>query len=135
NESGQANGIKNPLDSDDSTGFQSGAVHENGIHLDFTVAIGMRSDACVEHRLVLQVDDDLLAGIKRGTAVLQRLPTTIESSFDRAPADLQELVRNVPRSAMNGQRDITHFLSVGPTGRPTVGTPLRGRFDIGVRPV
>ena len=118
NQPGKPDRIAYPFDGDDSSGLESGAVHEDRVELNFAVAIWVGSNARVEYGFIFEFDDRLLARVERGAAVPENTPSSIQSALETSLADLNEVQWNVPRAAVNHECDIFH--------RKSIAAPARG---------
>ena len=62
---GHSDGILQTFDGENGAGLQSRAIHQDGVHLGFAIAIEVRPNSGVKDGLVFKVDNGLHTGIER----------------------------------------------------------------------
>src|ERR1700733_14891702 len=112
NRSGKTDRIANAFHGNNGAGLERSAFHKDGVELHLSVTIEIRSETGVEYRIVFEFDDRLLAGVDCGTAALQHLPSSIKRSPHSVFTGFPEILRNIPCSSVNGQRNIAHPMSI-----------------------
>ena len=96
-------GIADALECCSRTSAQSGAVHDDGVALDFAVEIEVRAVTRVEHRIVFEHDDGGFDSVERGAAGRENRPAGGQSALAAGLAGLDSFVGNVPCAAVNDQ--------------------------------
>ena len=97
------------LNSNNGARLECGAVHKDGIELNFAVAIEVRSDSGIEYGFIFEFDDRFFARLDCRTASFKNCPAAVQRAMDPGSTGLFEFCWNVPGSAMNNQRDRTHI--------------------------
>jgi GTP cyclohydrolase II len=119
----EPNGIPNPLNGADRARMQSGTIHENGIKLCFTIAVEVRANARIEHRIVFQLHDGELAGVDCRAADLQGSPTFGQRALHSRACSFFHFRPNSSGTTMNDESKTVHRGSIAacairPSGRP-----------------
>ena len=94
------------LDTSHTTGAESGAVHDEGVELDFSVAIQKAAASGVEGLVVFHDDDGFLDGIECRAAALEHAPSCGQRIVHTADVGVDHVVRHSPGAAVNNQHRI-----------------------------
>src|SRR5262245_52408638 len=102
----EPDGIAYAFDGNDGAGFQRSSIHENGVHLNVAVTIEVRSDACIEDWIILELDDCLFARIDGRAALAKNVPSSIETRQHSVSACLFQFGRNRPRATVDDECNV-----------------------------
>ena len=85
-----------------------GAIHDQGVELDFAFAIEETSAAGVESLVIFHYDDRCFGGVERGAAFLKHAPSGGDSIPDAVQVCLNHIIRNSPGAAVDEKNRIAH---------------------------
>ena len=102
-----AHRIAQALDAADAAGAERGAVHDEGVELDFAVAIEKAAASGVEGLVVFHDDDGFLDGVERRAAALEHAPSRSQRVGDAANVGVDHVIGHGPRAAVNDQNGIS----------------------------
>ena len=108
----QPDGIADPLDSGYGAGLQRMAVHKNGVKLGIAVAIEVSADTGIEYRIVLKLDNSLLAGVHCRPAGFENGPAFGQSPLGSGSCRSLYFGTDDSRAAMDKKGKITHRRSI-----------------------
>ena len=103
------------LDATDTSGAESGAVHDEGVELDFAVAVQKTAAASVEGLVVLHDDHRFLDRVERGATALEDAPSGSQCVADAVQVRVHHVVGNCPRPTVDDQNRIA-WQSSNPAG-------------------
>ena len=102
-----AHGIAQALDASHAAGAERGAVHDEGVELDFSVAIQKAAASGVEGLVVFHDDDGFLDGVERRAAALEHAPSRSQRVVHAADVGVDHVIRHGPRATVNHQNWIS----------------------------
>ena len=103
------NRIRNVLDTSDATRAEGCSVHNEGIELDFAVAVQKAASPGVESFVVFHNHNCFFSGIERRAALLEHAPTRGRGILHAVEVSLDKIVRNGPGATVdeeNGKNGI-----------------------------
>ena len=100
---GGAHGIAQSFDAADAASAEGGAVHDEGVELDFAVAVEEAAAAGIEGFVVFHHDDRCFDGVEGGAAALQRVPACGCRVADALEVGVDHVIGDGPGAAVNDQ--------------------------------
>ncbi len=107
NFAGGAHGIAQALDASHAAGAERGAVHDEGVELDFAVAVEEAAASGVEGLVVFHDDDGFLDGVERRAAALEHAPSRSQRVGHAVDVGVDHVIGHGPRATMNDENGIS----------------------------
>src|SRR5579862_8173121 len=101
NLAGGANRIAKALDASNASGAEGGAVHDEGVELNFPVAIEKTTAPGIEGFVVFHDDDGFLDGVERRAPALKHAPSRGQSVVHAADVGVDHVVGHGPGAAVD----------------------------------
>ena len=93
--------IHNALHATDATGAESCAIHDEGIKLNFALAVQKAAAPGVEGFVIFHDDHGFFDRIERGAASFQSAPSRRDRVAGAVQVHLNHIVRNCPRTTVD----------------------------------
>ena len=110
-ETRRADGISNTLHAAHTAGAQSGAIHNERVHLHLAVGRKKAATSGIECRVIFHDHHSFLDGFECRTSGVEHLPANSKGIEDTATMVVDHVCRNRPSSAMNYENGISSHAS------------------------
>ena len=95
------------LDTSDAAGAKRGAVHDESVELDSSVAIQKAAATGIEGLVILHDDDGLLDGVEGRATLLEHAPSRSQRVVHAAEVGVDHVIGHGPSTAVNDENGIS----------------------------